>query len=139
MRSTGKPNYRFELGRLDWDFDGDNTSEKSTGLHWYPARFLPQVPRLFIECFSNVGETVLDPFCGSGTTLVEAIGLGRNVIGVDNNPVATLISSAKVLEIDVRRFKEYAGHLLEMATDFVITRSRSRDVARDNAFRGEKR
>lgn len=123
MRSTGKPNYRFELGRLDWDFDGDNTSEKSTGLHWYPARFLPQVPRLFIECFSNVGETVLDPFCGSGTTLVEAIGLGRNVIGVDNNPVATLISSAKVLEIDVRRFKEYAGHLLEMATDFVITHS----------------
>lgn len=52
----------------------------------HPARFIPEVPRKFILLFSHRGETVLDPFCGSGTTNVEALKLGRNSIGIDVNP-----------------------------------------------------
>jgi DNA modification methylase len=65
------------------------------GLHPYPAKFIPHIPRELIREFSSPGDTVLDPMCGSGTTLVEAALAGRNAIGVDLNPVAALISSAK--------------------------------------------
>jgi hypothetical protein len=47
-----------------------------------------------------LGDTVLDPFCGSGTTLLEAQLLGRKAIGFDINPLAALISSVKTTEID---------------------------------------
>jgi site-specific DNA-methyltransferase (cytosine-N4-specific) len=49
---------------------------------------------------SSVGETVADIFCGSGTTLVEALLLKRNAIGIDANPLACLISEAKTTRID---------------------------------------
>lgn len=54
--------------------------------HWresHPARFIPQVPEKFIKLFSHKGATVLDPFCGSGTTNVVALQLGRSSIGAD--------------------------------------------------------
>jgi DNA modification methylase len=51
----------------------------------HPARFIPQVPEKFIKLFSHKGETVLDPFCGSGTTNVVALQLKRSSIGIDVN------------------------------------------------------
>ncbi|MER3402574.1 MAG: hypothetical protein C4336_03605 [Armatimonadota bacterium] len=47
----------------------------------HPARFIPQVPEKFIKLFSHQGETVLDPFCGSGTTNGAALQLGHSSIG----------------------------------------------------------
>jgi DNA modification methylase len=52
----------------------------------HPARFVPELPSKYIRLFSHAGETVLDPFCGSGTTNVMAMQLGRNSIGIDINP-----------------------------------------------------
>lgn len=52
----------------------------------HPARFVPYVPEKFIKLFTHPGETVLDPFCGSGTTNVVALQLGRSSIGIDVNP-----------------------------------------------------
>lgn len=49
----------------------------------HPAKMWPHIARTAIERYSNPGEVVLDPMCGIGTTLVEAIGLGRNAYGVD--------------------------------------------------------
>ncbi len=48
-----------------------------------------------IELLSRPGELVLDPFCGSGTALVEALRLGRRAVGGDLNPVALVSSRAK--------------------------------------------
>lgn len=64
-------------------------------LHPYPAKYIPRLPREVLVEHTNERNTVLDPFCGSGTTLVEAALLGRKSVGVDSNPIAALVSAAK--------------------------------------------
>jgi site-specific DNA-methyltransferase (cytosine-N4-specific) len=66
------------------------------GLHSYPAKFIPQIPAEVISKLTAHGDWVLDPFCGSGTSLVEAVMSGRNAIGIDANPLASLIAKVKV-------------------------------------------
>lgn len=83
------------LRRIDWDFRDAKTSYLTHGLHPYPAKYIPQIPNALIQEFSTVGSTVGDIFCGSGTTLVEALLLKRNAVGLDANPLACLISTAK--------------------------------------------
>jgi DNA modification methylase len=83
------------LASVDWSRSRRRTSGTIHNLHSYPTRFAPQVPAKLIEMFSAPGETVLDPFCGSGTTLVEAARQGRRAVGIDLSPLAILISRAK--------------------------------------------
>ncbi|AUX47147.1 hypothetical protein SOCE26_086590 [Sorangium cellulosum] len=66
------------------------------GFHSYPARMHPDTARRLIEGLSRPGERVLDPFCGSGTVLVEARLAGRAAIGVDANPLAVRLARLKV-------------------------------------------
>ena len=87
------------LKKIDWDFTGVKTNHSTHSLHPYPAKYIPQIPAALIKELSNLGETVVDIFCGSGTTLVEALSLGRNAIGIDANPLACLISEAKTTKL----------------------------------------
>jgi len=64
-------------------------------VHPYFASFSPIIPRHFISTLTEKGAVVLDPFCGSGTTLIEAKLLGRNSVGIDVNPLACLITKVK--------------------------------------------
>lgn len=99
-----------EIESTDWDFMGENTQMHLHSLHPYPARMIPQIPARAIELWSKKGDRVLDPFAGCGTTLLEAVIRGRNAVGVDNNPVACLISSAKTVyysEEDVKCLKDF--------------------------------
>lgn len=64
------------------------------GFHSYPARMHPGIARVLIEALSEPGERVLDPFCGSGTVLVEAMIADRIAIGVDLSPLAIRIAEA---------------------------------------------
>jgi len=66
-------------------------------MHRYFARRPWSVFRALIEHYSNPGSIVLDPFCGGGVTVVEGLRLGRKVIGVDINPLATFITRCEVL------------------------------------------
>lgn len=67
------------------------------GLHEYKGKFNPQVARCLLNASGlPKNALVLDPFCGSGTTLVECAHAGLRAVGVDINPLATLIASAKV-------------------------------------------
>lgn len=61
----------------------------------YPARFSPKLVRAAIQAFSEPGDLVLDPFVGGGTTLVEAMALGRDAIGTDISSLATFVSEVK--------------------------------------------
>lgn len=67
----------------------------------YPARFAPTFAREVIRAFSNQGEVVLDPFCGGGTTLLEAMSLGRRAAGMDVSTLATFIARAKTTPLSV--------------------------------------
>ena len=87
--------YLGKLAAIDWDFAGAKTSYLTHGIHPYPAKFIPQIPNALIQELSGVGDTVGDIFCGSGTTLVEALTLKRHAVGIDANPLACLISKAK--------------------------------------------
>jgi DNA methylase len=75
-------------------------NEHTHGLHPYPAKFIPHIPRAIIGRYARPGLPVLDPMCGSGTTLVEAAGAGFHALGVDINPVAVLVSKAKTTPLD---------------------------------------
>lgn len=61
----------------------------------YPARFSPQFVQAAIERFTEPGDLVFDPFVGGGTSVVEAMRLGRDAIGFDINELALFISEVK--------------------------------------------
>ena len=85
----------LRLQKVDWAFKESDTQYLTHNYHPYPARFIPQIPSKLIQCLSEVGEWVFDPFCGAGTTLVESTLLGRNCIGNDLNPIGALVSKVK--------------------------------------------
>jgi DNA methylase len=65
------------------------------GFYRYPARFSPIFVRAAIERFSKPGDVILDPFMGSGTTMVEACVSGRRAVGCDINSLAVFLSKLK--------------------------------------------
>jgi site-specific DNA-methyltransferase (cytosine-N4-specific) len=99
----------------DWDFRGANTNEFTHCMHTYPAMMIPQIARKLILLYGPNAKTLLDPFCGSGTSLVEA-SLTDNIKeahGFDLNPLAVLISKVKTTSID--------QSILERAFDKLMT------------------
>lgn len=62
----------------------------------YRACFKPQLPRFFIERFTEAGAVVYDPFAGRGTTLIEAALLGRRAIGNDINPLSRILTAPRL-------------------------------------------
>lgn len=91
----------LSLADRDWTFEKANTREATHAAHPYPAKFIPQIPRALIQdLHPGDDSTVLDPFCGSGTTLVEAAAAGLPAVGIDLHPLACLISKVKVTPLD---------------------------------------
>lgn len=85
-----------DVARIELDLDSFTDKRSFThGFHPYPAKFVPHIPREIIAKLSVEGDLVLDPFCGSGTSLVEAALLGRPSIGIDLNPIACLAARVK--------------------------------------------
>jgi len=93
------------LRDVSFDFNGEDTSYLTHSIHAYPAKFPPQLPRKILSLFSQPGVRVLDPFCGSGTTLIEARLLGRDSVGVDINGLACLLAKVKSTPLSVKQQK----------------------------------
>lgn len=77
------------------DADDDPARSHVHGFHTYPARLHPDTAARLVRAFAPPGGRVLDPFCGSGTVLVEALAAGRRPLGVDLNPLAVRLARAK--------------------------------------------
>ncbi|POR47040.1 DNA methylase [Paraburkholderia eburnea] len=81
------------------------TSGLTHGLHRFPAKYIPQVPRWALNNYATEASVVLDPFMGSGTSLVEALCSVDCSYGTDIDPLARLITAAKTGDFDPSKLK----------------------------------
>lgn len=100
------------VSALDWECALADTRYLTHGLHRYSSKFIPQIAAQAIELLTQPGEVVLDPMVGSGTTLVEAWRASRRGIGLDLNPLAVVITQAKIQRIDPQIIDDTVERLL---------------------------
>lgn len=100
-----------------WDYRDSDTKEYTHCFHNYPAMMIPQIARELISQYGKKASVLFDPYCGTGTSLVEANLVGIEAIGTDLNPLARLISRAKTNLVDLtelsRQIGDYNNHTFE--------------------------
>lgn len=105
-----------QVAEFDWDFRDAETNEGIHSIHPYPARFIPQIPAKLIELLPpGEDQLVLDPFCGSGTTLIESIRRGHDAFGIDLHPLACQLSRVKTHPSDAQAIHSAAEKVLSDA------------------------
>jgi DNA modification methylase len=97
-----------------------NTTPMTHGIHRFAAKYIPQVPRWAIDQFCNEESIVLDPFMGSGTTLVEGLQTVESVYGVDIDPLARLITKAKSNKYEIDRIESISKIILDQKGESLI-------------------
>lgn len=99
----------------DLDFHNSNGNLLHS-MHSFPAKFPPQLPRLFVESLTQKGDTVLDPMAGSGTTILEATLSNRRAIGYDLDPLAILMAKVKTSNFNKDILLRIANSIIDQAT-----------------------
>ena len=97
-----------------WNFPGEKQSK-------HLAMFPVELPRRLIKMFAFVGDTVLDPFAGSGSTSLAALQLNRNSVGYEINPEFIPVIEEKIGVSKNRLFSEQSYHFIRRespVTDF---------------------
>ena len=107
--------WKKRLGNdLNWALSFDHLREKDTTkhvhrLHPYKGKFIPHIVQYFIDnhtddfktsAYFKTGDIILDPFSGSGTTLVQAHEMGMHTIGIDISHFNCMITETKLLDYD---------------------------------------
>ncbi len=103
-----------------WSFKTADTKEFTHCYHTYPAMMIPQVARTLIERYkpSDGLSLIMDPYMGSGTTLVESSLIGVNSVGTDINPLARLISSVKTTHFEETSIHEYMEQVSSLSDTY---------------------
>lgn len=127
-------NWKEKLGEdLNWALSFDWCKEKDTTkhvhrLHPYKGKFIPQLVEYFLddhtdnfkkETYFNKGDIVLDPFSGSGTTMVQACELGMHAIGIDISAFNTLIANVKVRRVDFQDLHSELTRITNLLKEFI--------------------
>lgn len=86
-------------------------------LHPYLGKYIPQLVEIFLRKYFKSGQTVLDPFVGSGTTLVQANELGINSIGFDVSEFNTILIRAKTTKYDLKKVEHEILNILMRVED----------------------
>ncbi|MDI6654895.1 MAG: DNA methyltransferase [Candidatus Hydrothermarchaeota archaeon] len=86
-------------------------------MHKYWARKPHNVVREYIEHYSKPNEIVLDPFCGSGVTAIEAMKTGRKAIAIDLDPVSAFITKCTAMSIHLKKFEDLFQSIREKIKD----------------------
>lgn len=96
----------------EWNFKEFSMSEYIHTIHSYPAMMMPKIARNFIQQYASKDSVILDPYMGSGTTLLEGVVENvQKVIGFDLNPLAVLITTAKTTKFDLNEIKKEIDNL----------------------------
>ena len=96
-----------------WDFREADTKEYTHCFHTYPAMMIPQIARKLIKKYGREDGWLLDPYCGTGTSLVEASLFGMHSVGCDINPLVRLIATAKSTPVCLSTLDETLSELNE--------------------------
>lgn len=127
-RRTREKTWKKELGEdLNWALSFDDVRERERTkhvhrIHPYKGKFIPQLVKYFIDdhtdrfkkrVFFRPGDVILDPFCGSGTALVQANELGIHSIGIDVSEFNCLISKCKLEEYDINKVRRSIYFLID--------------------------
>ncbi len=131
---TREADWRNRLGEdLNWALSFEQYKEKETTkhvhrLHPYKGKFIPQLVEYFLdthtddfkkEVYFQPGDIVLDPFCGSGTTLVQANELGIHAIGVDVSAFNAFIGNAKIGSYDLLKAQMAVNRITQKLQTFI--------------------
>lgn len=110
------PETLLEDLNLNWrekDLPQRQRTKHVHGLHPYLGKFVPQLVEIFLRKYFAPGQTVLDPFCGSGTTLVQANELGVHSIGCDISAFNTLLCHVKTTQYHLKQARREVWDILE--------------------------
>lgn len=129
------PTMQSRLERVN----GNGRNRQSTrysahGLHEYKGKFNPQIARAILNILNiPIGARVIDPFCGSGTSLLECAHLGMQAIGTDINPLAVFIANAKLtaITVSVNEFRREVSAVIRRY-DTIKLPKKGKDSARED-------
>ncbi|MDR0272758.1 MAG: site-specific DNA-methyltransferase [Clostridiales bacterium] len=128
-------NYKLHLGDdINWTLSFSNIKESETTkhvhrLHPYKGKFIPHLVEYFIgshtdnfknEIYFHQGDLILDPFAGSGTTLVQANECGINAVGIDVSAFNSLIANCKITQYDIEDIKKESKRISSALREFVL-------------------